>query len=495
MTPWSERRALIDGELVHSADGREFDNVNPATGEVIGTTTDIADADLDRAVGSARRAFDDTAWSTDHTFRLRCLRQLHDAMRSHAGELRDSCIAEVGAPVSLTHGAQLDTPIAGIGWVAELLEGYEWEHDLGDAAPYGMPTHRVLRREPFGVVAAITPWNFPHQINLAKVVPALAAGNTVVLKPAPDTPWCATLLGRLAAEHTDLPPGVLNVVPSSRHEVGAALAADPRVDLVSFTGSTATGRAIMRAAAERVARVFLELGGKSASVVLDDADLPTAAAMTAFQVVTHAGQGCAITTRLVVPRTRYDEAVETVTGVMGSLSFGDPNDPANLMGPLVSERQRQRVLGYVERGIADGARLTLGGGIPSHLPEHLRGGFFVEPTVLADVQPDDVVAQEEIFGPVLVVLAHDGDDDAVRVANNSIYGLSGAVFAATDERALAVARRIRTGTIGVNGGLFYSPDVPFGGYKQSGIGREMGVLGFEEYLEVKSIALGLPRGG
>ncbi len=488
---WSEPRMLIDGRLTAARDGGEYDDIAPATGVLLGRAANAGPQDMDEAIAAARRAFDETSWSTDRELRLRCIRQLGEAMTRHTEELRASLVAEVGAPVSLTHGAQLQTPVEGIGWVADLLERYEFETDLGVASPFGMRSRRILRREPAGVVGAITPWNFPHQINLAKITPALAAGNTVVLKPAPDTPWCATLLGRLAAEETDIPAGVFNVVTGASNDLGERLVADPRVDLISFTGSTATGRRIMRVAAERVAKVFLELGGKSAAIALDDADLATAAAMTAFQVMTHAGQGCAITSRFVVPRDRYDEAVEAVVSTMSSLSYGDPSDPAHLMGPLISERQRQRVLGHIDAAVADGATRALGGGIPDDLPEHLAGGFFVRPTVLTGVRSGDRIAQEEIFGPVLVVIAHDGDDDAVRIANDSIYGLSGAVFSASDERARAVAERVRTGTIGVNGGLFYSPDVPFGGYKQSGIGREMGVLGFEEYLEVKAIALGV----
>jgi aldehyde dehydrogenase (NAD+) len=484
---WHEQRMLIDGELVAARDGATFDDVDPATEQVIGVAADGGVADMDAAIAAARSAFDDTGWATDLSLRVRCLRQLRDALDKHADELRATTVAEVGAPVALTHGAHLDTPVEGIGWVADLAERYEWTTDMGEAAPFGMRSHRWVRREPIGVVGAITPWNFPHQINLAKVAPALAAGNTVVLKPAPDTPWCATLLGKLVAEETDIPAGVFNVVTSAGHEVGRQLAEDHRVDLVSFTGSTATGRAVMTAAAGNLKKVFLELGGKSAAVVLDDAHIGHAVAMTGMQVMTHAGQGCAITTRLVLPRARYDEGVEALVEVMSSMVYGDPRDPSHLMGPLISERQRRRVLGYVATGVDEGAAVALGGGAPAHLPV----GFYVEPTVLTGVDPGATVAQEEIFGPVLVVLAHDGDDHAVAVANDSVYGLSGAVFSASTERARAVAERVRTGTIGVNGGLFYSPDVPFGGYKQSGIGREMGVAGFEEYLETKTIAEGV----
>ena len=481
---WHEERLLIDGKLVAAQDGATFENVNPATEEVIGVAADGGEADMDAAIAAARKAFDETSWSTDHAFRVHCLRQLHAAMQKHADELRATTVAEVGCPISLTYGAQLDAPVEGITWVADLVERYEWETDLGRATPFGIPTHRYVWREPVGVVAAITPWNFPNQINLAKVVPALGAGNTVVLKPAPDTPWTALLLGKLIAEETDIPAGVVNIVTSSRHEVGAQLSADPRVDMVSFTGSTATGRKIMAAGAATIKKVFLELGGKSASIVLDDADIATAAAGVAFQITSHAGQGCAITSRWLVPRAKHDEAVETLTQMLAGWPYGDPTDPSMMMGPLVSERQRRRVLGYIEKGKEEGAKVALGGGIPAHLPK----GYYVEPTVLVGVGPDDTVAQEEIFGPVLVVIPHDGDDDAVAIANNSQYGLSGAVFSSDIEHAKAVARRIRTGTIGLNGGIYYGADVPFGGYRQSGVGREMGVAGFEEYLEIKAIA-------
>jgi aldehyde dehydrogenase (NAD+) len=479
---------LIDGRLVPAADGGTFDNVNPATEEVIGVTADGTAADMDRAIGAARRAFDETGWSTDLGFRVRCLRQLQQALVKNAEELRSAIVAEIGTPVTLTRGPQLDAPVEGIGWVADLAEGYEWTSDLGEAAPFGIRTHRWVQREPAGVVGAITPWNFPMQINLAKIVPALAAGCTTVLKPAPDSPWTATLLGRIAAQETDLPPGVLNIVPSSRHAVGQQLAEDSRVDMVSFTGSTATGRKVMVAGAGNLKKVFLELGGKSALVALDDADLSTVVGSVAFQITTHAGQGCAILTRLLLPRARYDEGVEALVATLRNWPCGDPTDPSVLMGPLISEHQRQRVLTYIETGVAEGARVALGGGIPGRLPR----GWFVEPTVLADVGENDVVAQEEIFGPVIAVIPYEGDDDeAVRIANNSRYGLSGAVISASAERARAAARKIRTGTMSVNGGVYYGADMPFGGYRQSGVGRESGSAGFEEYLEIKAIAEGV----
>ena len=483
---WTEERLLIGGAFVPAADGATFENVNPATEQVIGVAADASATDMDAAIAAARRAFDETSWSTDIALRVRVLRQFHDGLLRHLEELRETTIAEVGAPRALTSGAQLETPIEGVTWVADLAERYEWSEDLGVARPYGIASHRFATREAVGVVGAISPWNFPVQINLAKIAPALAAGNTVVLKPAPDTPYTATLLGRILTDETDIPDGVINIITSSGHEVGQLLAEDPRVDLVSLTGSTQTGRRVMAAGAATLKRLFLELGGKSAAVVLDDADVAGAAAATAFQIMTHAGQGCAITTRLLLPRERFDEGLAALVETMGALTYGDPSDPSNLMGPLISARQRERVLGYIATGVAEGATVALGGGIPADLPV----GYYVEPTVLVDVDPDSTVAQEEIFGPVIVVLPYDGGDDgAVAAANHSAYGLSGAVYGTSVERALAVAARIRTGTVSVNGALWYGADVPFGGYKQSGIGREMGRAGFEEYLEIKSVAI------
>ena len=482
---FGEPRMLVDGALVGSSTGSVFETVNPATEETLGVAADASPADAERAVAAARRAFDTTSWSTDVALRVRCLRQLQAALLTHAEELRAMTIAETGSPLFMTYSAQLDEPVAGLGWVAELAESYEWETDLGRAEPLGMPARRWLRREAVGVVAAITPWNVPHQINLAKLGPALAAGNTVVLKPAPDTPWCATVLGRIIAEETDIPPGVVNVLPSSDPAFGALLVRDGRVDQVSFTGSTATGRKVMADAAGTLKKVFLELGGKSAFVVLDDAELRGACATAAFIVCTHAGQGCAITTRLLVPRSRFDAAVDATTAALAKLPAGDPVDAGTVCGPLISARQRNRVEGYLRLAREEGATAVVGGGRPADRDK----GFFVEPTLLVGIGNDSPVAREEIFGPVLVVIPFDGDDDAVAIANDSPYGLSGSVWSADRERALAVAGRLRTGTVSVNGGVWYSPDVPFGGYKQSGIGREMGVAGFEEYLETKAIAL------
>ncbi|UVO12499.1 aldehyde dehydrogenase [Mycobacterium sp. SVM_VP21] len=476
-------RLLIDGKLTSGGAGG-FATVNPATEEVLGEAANADAADMDRAIGAARRAFDETDWSTNTELRVRCVRQLRDAMLEHVEELRDLTIADVGAPRMLTAGAQLEGPINDLSFAADTAENYEWTQDLGQAAPMGIPTRRSVVREAVGVVGAITPWNFPHQINLAKLGPALAAGNTVVLKPAPDTPWVAAVLGELIAENTDIPPGVVNIVTSTDHALGATLAKDPRVDLVSFTGSTATGRSVMADAAATIKKVFLELGGKSAFLVLDDADLAAACSVAGFSVCLHAGQGCAITTRLVVPRARYDEAVAIAARTMGSIKAGDPSKPGTICGPVISARQRDRVQSYLDLAITEGGSFACGGGRPADQP----AGFFIEPTVIAGLTNEARVAREEIFGPVLTVIAHDGDDDAVRIANDSPYGLSATVYGADAERAAGVAARVRAGTVNVNGGVWYSADMPFGGYKQSGNGREMGIAGFEEYLEIKAIA-------
>jgi aldehyde dehydrogenase (NAD+) len=305
----------------------------------------------------------------------------------------------------------------------------------------------------------------------------------MVLKPAPDTPWNATFLGRLVAERTDIPAGVVNVVTSSDHLVGEELTLSPQVDLISFTGSTAVGKRIMEKGAATMKRTFLELGGKSATIVLDDADFDSAL-LAGIAVCYHAGQGCAIQTRMLVPQSRYEEGVEGLKNVLNMAPYGDPQRDDVMMGPLVSEKQRNRVLGYIERGVAEGATLALGGGRPEHLPK----GWYVEPTMFTDVDSSMAIAQEEIFGPVLVVIPFDDDEDAIRIANDSIYGLAGGVYSADFDRALEIAHRIRTGVMSVNGGAPVGPDVPFGGYKQSGVGRQNGNAGFEQYLETKAVA-------
>jgi aldehyde dehydrogenase (NAD+) len=481
-----ERRMLIGGELVLAESGRTFDNVNPATEEVLGDVADASAADMHRAIDAARRAFDETRWSTDHKFRQRCLEQLQAALESEREEFREELILEVGCPRMVTQGPQLDGPLeTAIKWPAKHIDEFDWEVNLGDADDpmMGSRATRKVWKEPAGVVGAITPWNFPLEVTLNKVGQALATGNTMVLKPAPDTPWNATRLGRLVAEKTDIPAGVFNVVTASDHFVGEELTLSPKVDLISFTGSTTVGKRIMEKGAPTLKRLFLELGGKSATIVLEDADLPSAT-MMGMSVCFHAGQGCAIQTRMLLPRSRYTEGVELLKGMLANAPYGDPQRPDVMMGPLISAKQRARVLGYIEKGKQEGATLALGGGRPAQFER----GFYVEPTLFTDVDNSMAIAQEEIFGPVLVVIPFEDDDDAVRIANESVYGLSGGVFSGSLERSLAVARRVRTGGICVNGGAAFGPDVPFGGYKHSGVGRQNGDAGFEQYLETKAIA-------
>ena len=479
--PENTSRLFIDGEL-RASSGGTYPVLDPSNGEEIGHAADATEDETSAAVAAARRAFDTTDWSRDHALRARCLRQLREAIDARLEEIREFTIAEVGAEHFLTTGPQLEGPVQGLAYWAELIEGFEWVTDLGTADVMGLSSRREVRREAAGVVAAITPWNFPHQINFAKIGPALAAGCTVVLKPAPDTPWCAAMLGELAGA-TDLPPGVLNIVTSSRNEIGAQLTRDPGVDLVSFTGSTATGKAIMRTAADSLKRVFLELGGKSASIVLDDADLGSACMMTAVNASMHAGQGCALTTRLLVPRERLDEAIELTTAALAGLAPGDPRDPGTMCGPIISARQRDRIAEYVELARAEGGTIECGGAPP----EDKTSGYWFTPTLISGLDPSSRVAQEEIFGPVLVILAHDGDQHAIDIANDSPYGLSGAVWGSDPARIEYVVNSVRTGTLGVNGAQWYGVDVPFGGFKQSGIGREMGIEGFAEYLETKAV--------
>ncbi|MEM8496557.1 MAG: aldehyde dehydrogenase family protein [Pseudomonadota bacterium] len=473
--------------MVPAASGKTYQNINPATEAVIGEVADAGTEDMERAITAARRAFDETDWSSNHDFRLKCLQQLKQGLLAEMDDFKQQIAAETGAPMGIcgATGPQCEVPIGFIDYTLEQLPNYPWSRDIGNYHIMGGTSRRLVEKEAIGVVAAITPWNVPLQINLAKCVPALAAGCTVVLKAAPDTPWSAITLGRIVKEHTEIPAGVFNVITSKDPvTTGEQLVVDSRVDMVSFTGSTAVGKHIMARASETVKRVFLELGGKSANIVLDDADL-SSSLLSTLAVCFHAGQGCALNTRLLVPRDKQAEVEALLKTYFGFITYGDPSSESEIMGPQVNARQRERVLSYIDKGKKEGARLLLGGGSPANL----KKGFYVEPTVFVDVNNDMAIAQEEIFGPVLCVIAHDGDDDAVKIANDSDFGLSGSVWSASEERALAVARRIRTGTINVNGGNFYAADAPFGGYKQSGIGREMGLEGFEEYLETKTIAI------
>ncbi|HEX5367129.1 MAG TPA: aldehyde dehydrogenase family protein [Acidimicrobiales bacterium] len=485
-----EVRMLIGGKLVEAEGGGTFDNVNPATEEVLGPVADGTAADMQAAIRAARDAFDNTDWATDRAFRKRCLLQLQAAIEAEKEELRAELVAEVGCPVLTTFGPQLDAPLSeALTWPAEMIDEFPWTRDIGpkDAFGLGTLTERQVWKEPIGVVGVIVPWNFPIEITLNKLGPVLAMGNTCVVKPAPDTPWNATRLGRLIAESTDIPAGVVNIVVSHDHLVGEVLSTSPDVDMVAFTGSTATGRRVMRAASETLKPVFLELGGKSINLVLDDADME-ATLPFASTVCMHAGQGCAMPTRLLVPNSRYDAAVDIVKAAFETVTYGDPTDMGNLMGPLISRKQQARVLDYIEKGKAEGARIVTGGGVPSQFDK----GFYVEPTLFADVDNSMTIAREEIFGPVLVMIGFDDDDDAVRIANDSPYGLSGTITSGDLERAKQVARRVRTGTLGINGGIWYGADAPFGGYKQSGIGRQCGLEGLEIFTETKTV--GWPQG-
>jgi aldehyde dehydrogenase (NAD+) len=483
-----ESRMLIDGKLVEAENGQRFSNVNPATEEVLGETADAGHADMGRAIAAARRAFDHTDWSTDRELRKRCLFQLQEALQGEVELLRAELVAEAGTPVLLTYGPQLDAPLAeGLTWPARFIDEFTWERDLPEGTAFGMRSWRKVVKEPVGVVAAIVPWNYPFEVSINKIGQALAAGNTVILKAAPDTPWNATRIGRLVLERTDFPDGVLQVVTTTDNQVAEDLVTDPRVDLISFTGSTAVGRRIMEKGAPTLKRLFLELGGKSADIVLDDADLE-AKLGSAWSVCVHGGQGCVMLTRLLLPRSRYDEGIALMEDGFRTMAYGDPTDPSNFQGPQINASQRQKILGYIDKGIEQGARVVVGGGRPSHLPK----GYFVEPTLIADVDNSMTIAQEEIFGPVLVVIPFDDDDDAVRIANDSPYGLGCGVTSGSEERAVRVARRIRAGSAMVNGGLWYGADSPFGGYKASGIGRQNGIEGFEQYTETKAIAGGLP---
>ena len=403
MTQIGDPRLLIDGELTEAASGARFDNVNPATEEILGGTADASAEDMGRAIGAARRAFDETDWSTNRALRKRCLEQLHAAIEAEKEELRTELVAEVGCPVIVTYGPQLDAPLEdGLLWPAAEIDRFEWERELPEGHAFGMKARRWVVKEPAGVVGAIIPWNFPFEVTLQKVGQALATGNTMIVKPAPDTPWNATRLGRLIAEKTDIPAGVINVVASSDHLVGEELVIDPRVDLISFTGSTGVGRRIMEKGAATMKRLFLELGGKSADIILDDTDFGTRLPGGAM-VCMHGGQGCAMPTRMLLPRSRYDEGIEILAEAFRNVPYGDPTDPGNIQGPQISAKQRERVLGYIETGVKEGARLVVGGGRPAHLDK----GWFVEPTLFADVDNSMTIAREEIFGPVLVVVPFD----------------------------------------------------------------------------------------
>jgi aldehyde dehydrogenase (NAD+) len=479
-----ETRLFIDGRLRDSSTGKTVDNINPATEEILGTASDASGQDMEEAIAAARRTFDTSDWSTNREFRRHCLLQLHDALQEEKEQIRAELVAEVGAPVSATYIAQLEWPLAdAVRWPAEFITKFQWRRELDQGELMGVRANRFVVKEPMGVVGAITPWNFPFEIISNKLGQVLATGNTVVLKPAMETPWSALRWGRIIAEKTDIPAGVVNIVPTSDNQIAQTLVSDPRVDMISFTGSTTVGKLIQQLSADTMKRNLLELGGKSAYIVLDDADM-NVALPGCMGMLIHSGQGCALTTRMLVPRQHYEQAVEVATATFAAIQCGDPTDPATFCGPLVTAKQRDRVLDYIASGLAQGARATIGGAAPDGCDR----GYFVAPTVFADVTPDMRIFQEEIFGPVLTITPYDGGDDgAVEMANNSMYGLAGAVMGSA-ERAMAVAHRIRTGAMMVNGSVWYGADAPFGGYKMSGIGRQNGVEGFEQHLQTKVIA-------
>lgn len=472
--PAREDRLFLGGRFVPASGDRWLDVRNPATEQPLAVVRGASLADVDLAVAAARAAW--PAWAaTPPRERADWLRRLQAGLSARRDELAALITAELGMPLELSRRVQAGLPTAVLGSMAQVTDEYRFEERIGNS--------RVLR-QPVGVVAAITPWNYPlHQI-VAKVAPALAAGCTVVVKPSETCPLDAFLFAEVV-ESCGLPAGTFNLVTGTGPEIGEALAAHPDVDMLSFTGSTRAGRRVAELAASTFKRVALELGGKSPCVVLDDADLPRAVAAGVAGAFLNSGQTCSALSRLLVPRGRLAEATELAVRAAQGFRTGDPLDPATRLGPLVSAAQRERVRGYIARGLAEGQRLVLGG---AEAPPGLPRGWYVQPTVFTDVDPGATIAREEIFGPVLCVLGHDGDEHAVALANDSPYGLAGAVWSADPARAQRVAARLRAGQVDVNGGK-WNVLAPFGGFKQSGRGRELGRFGLEEYTEPQALQL------
>lgn len=460
----------IGGETVAGTAG-SLPVVNPATGEVVAETPAGTAADVDRAVAAARAAF--PAWSaTTPQHRADVLRRLGAGLGARQEEIAQAITAEMGSPIGMSRTAQVAFPAAVVESVAGLADDFAWTEEVGNS---------LIVREPIGVVGAITPWNFPLQQIVSKLAPALLAGDTMVFKPSENAPLTARILAEVAAD-AGVPAGVFNVVYGTGAVVGEAISAHPDIDMVSFTGSTRAGKRIGAVAAETVKRVALELGGKGANIILDDADLPEAVNRGLMMAFSNGGQVCGAWPRMLVPASRQDEVVALAVEAANQYTVGDPIDEATRIGPMASAAHREKVVGYIERGIADGARLVVGG--PDR-PEGLPTGAYVQPTIFADVDPTSPIAQEEIFGPVLTIIPYADEDEAVAIANSTPYGLTSGVFG-EPEHALAVARRLRVGQVDVNAG-HWNPLAPFGGYKQSGNGREFGRLGLEEFLETKSI--------
>ncbi|GAB3453109.1 aldehyde dehydrogenase family protein [Streptomonospora sediminis] len=470
------RSLYLNGAWAPSASGAAIDVINPATEEVLDTVPAGDPADVDRAVAAARGAL--PAWSAlHHTERCAHLAAALELLQQRAGDIAGAIAADIGAPLKFAQKVQTGFPLLMFQTFLQLMEAHGERLFTGEEVG-----ESLVVREPCGVVGAITPWNYPlHQIVL-KAVPALAAGNTFVLKPSEVAPQAAYAL-TAALHDSGLPAGVFNLVSGTGPVVGAGIAAHPDVDMVSFTGSGRAGKQVGAAAAATVKKVALELGGKSASVILRDADLASAVNNGVADVMRNTGQSCDALSRLLVPREHYGEAVRTAAAAALKYAPGDPFDEGVRMGPVVSAAQRERVRGHIGAGIEEGARLVTGGAAP---PEDRERGYFVRPTVFADVTSAMRIAQEEIFGPVVVLIAYDTEEEAVRIANDTEYGLSGAVWSADRDRALAVARRLRTGQVKING-AGVEPRLPFGGYKQSGVGREWGLHGIEEFCEVKGI--------
>jgi aldehyde dehydrogenase (NAD+) len=482
-TPLATRGLFIDGTWTDGQGGATLTVVNPATEETIAEVPQATPADVDAAVTAARRAFDEGPWPAMRPAeRARILAAMADELDRRRAELVELNITEAGSTRMLADFLQVGTPIDHFRDMAHrVLPQFPFEEPVAPILGNGIG-QGVVVREPYGVAALITAFNFPFLLNLAKLGPALAAGCTAVLKSSPYTPLEALVLGEIA-EAAGLPPGTLNIVTGDV-AAGETLTRHPAVDIVSFTGSDTVGRKVYGQGAESIKKVVLELGGKSANIILDDADLDRALESVLGGFITHAGQGCALQTRILVHRSLHDDLVARIVGTLGFISVGDPADPATMMGPLIREVQRERVEALIATGVAEGAQIAFGGGRPAHLDR----GYFLEPTVFVGVDNAMRIAQEEFFGPVAVVIPFDDDDEAVRIANDSRYGLSGGVWSADVLRAAAVARRLRTGMVVVNGGGGgLNPAAPFGGYKQSGIGREFGQYGLAEYLQHKTL--------
>jgi aldehyde dehydrogenase (NAD+) len=469
-------KIFIDGAWVApaDADAGTVDVISSATEEVVATVPRGGAEDVDRAVAAAKRAF--ATWSTTSVAeRAKYLSAIAEGLQARSDEIAELVSHEVGMPKTLSVLIQAGLPTMTFASTAQIAEAFEWEETVGNS---------LVVREPVGVVGAITPWNYPLHQTAAKVAPALAAGCTVVLKPAEVAPLSAFVLAEIVAD-AGLPPGVFNLVSGPGRVVGEAISSHPDVDMVSFTGSTSAGSRVMQVAAQSIKKVAMELGGKSANVILDDADLEKAVTDGVGKCFLNSGQTCSALTRMVVPRSRLAEVEDIAVKAAESFTVGDPFDKATRLGPLASAAQRDTVRGYIQKGLDEGAKLITGG---LEAPEGIEKGFYVRPTIFSEVANSMTIAQEEIFGPVLVIIPYDTEDEAVAIANDSIYGLSGGVWSGDAERAKAVARRIRTGQVEINGGAF-NPLAPFGGYKQSGVGRELGTFGLEDFLEVKAMQL------